>query len=399
MRPTFKPVLLAVCAFFLLDSCSKEIPQIDSESGIHFYINSGEEFITKVIKLSDGLAYIGKSGSDAFVLKVNEEGKQVWKQYVDFGATEIFWDATATYDGGIVAVGQSNPYGDFNNTIMTKINANGQEEWGYWFPDSIYGSGMFAVAEDKDHNLWMGGYFYPSGTYYLLYKFDKDANYIFSRYYSGDYLNFIKSIDFNAAGDVVLGALSSMSPFVIEIRKYQVNTVVLSADSGYVLDYHKYTSFTRAVNVNINNNHLSLFAKPDGYAHFATWQRQQDSLNTILFVDADLAGNVRRSRTFNGLGSARFINARRLEDGSYIVTGETSEGKFNYTKALVMKVSENGVVQWESFIGGEEKRMQAYNAFYSNGRWLVGGAVKDHNLGFSRLMYYHLDDLGNLITE
>ena len=111
---------------------------------------------------SGGYIACGSSGSNAWLLKVDENSNEQSSWYYSgFTYVENF-DQTA--DGGFIVIG-SGPEneGDLNDILVVKVNSDGIEEWrGYYG----YGSTLSEQLGKSIHQLSDGSYI-VAGTIYL----------------------------------------------------------------------------------------------------------------------------------------------------------------------------------------------------------------------------------------
>ncbi|OPY28866.1 MAG: hypothetical protein A4E28_01253 [Methanocella sp. PtaU1.Bin125] len=121
------------------------------------------DFASKIIPASDG-GYIvlgrtqrtDKRGFDAYLLKVNSNGNQVWDSRITNQSHDSCSDIKATADGGYVIAGiQKRLEGRPDDAYLLKTDSSGKKVWEQVYGGTYYDKG-FAVAEVEGGYLLMG---------------------------------------------------------------------------------------------------------------------------------------------------------------------------------------------------------------------------------------------------
>ncbi len=155
-----------LCLFFLLAFCEckkKFVSDENSNSSVIYLKGSTSDLVTRVERTNDGgFIYCGftlldSTNTQAFLLKVNADGKQEW--YKTYGGKNYdeFRHVIQCSDGGFLAVGRSNSIGqsvkDTNvsfNDFVLKTDAMGNEEWSKSYStNSRFNIALNAVTDEE----------------------------------------------------------------------------------------------------------------------------------------------------------------------------------------------------------------------------------------------------------
>lgn len=101
---------------------------------------------------------VSPSGS---VVKVSEDGEQLWEKKIGTDKEKIFMDITKTRDQGYllvghVAVDKGNHSGDDSDGIVTKLDKDGQEEWTVNIGDDET-NGFNSITQTSDSGYLLAG--------------------------------------------------------------------------------------------------------------------------------------------------------------------------------------------------------------------------------------------------
>ncbi|RUT35767.1 hypothetical protein EJP77_01750 [Paenibacillus zeisoli] len=124
-----------------------------------------------------GESFGGQDVQQAFVLKADAQGQQVWLKKLKFSDEQYYMDIIATPDGGSISVGtQYDLY--FNDpqkgALITKLNADGDEVWTKKLttPDSLRVASSIASSGDGGYVI----YSKSSRDDHYLTKIDSNGN-------------------------------------------------------------------------------------------------------------------------------------------------------------------------------------------------------------------------------
>lgn len=232
---------------------------------------------------------------DVWVLKLDLDGRVLWQnRYGRFDRPERAFDVALTDDVGYLVVGSAQSLvvdggpGDMD-FLALRLNAHGEVEWfkTYGGPDS---DEAHAVARTLDGGYLLAG---ESGACrcILLINIDDAGNIVWAKSYDD---------------------VHSETAFDIEA----------TLDGGYVM------------------------------VGLATFYSPSPLPEDILIVKIDAHGNIVWQKIFNDTHCEDFagdISATR--DGGYLVAGMMNDSGPRERHGLVLKLDEDGEIQWQTFLG------------------------------------------------
>jgi len=232
---------------------------------------------------------------DVWVLKLDLDGRVLWEnRYGRFDRPEQARDAVLIDDGGYLVVGSAQSLvvdggpGDMD-FLALRLNAHGEVEWfkTYGGPDA---DEAHAVVRTFD-----GGYLMAGSTRacncILLVKIDDAGN-----------IAWAKSYD--------------------DVHSEEVFDIEATLDGGYVM------------------------------AGLATFYSPSPGTEDILIIKIDAHGSIVWQKIFNNADYDDFaVDISAARDGGYLVAGMMNDGGHRERHGLVLKLDENGEIQWQTFLG------------------------------------------------
>ena len=298
------------------------------------YIVSGETFST------DG-DVIGNHGSgDYWVVKLTNNGIVSWKKCYGGSQYDSEPIIQQTVDGGYIIGGTSNSndgdasgnHGEYDIWII-KLNSTGDLVW-----QKMYGGGgdeyLGSIQQTTD-----GGYIIFGGT-------ESNSGNFSGNHGSSDFW----LIKINGSGAVLWQKMMGGSGY--DEGKYVRQTT----DGGYIL-----AGYTSSNDGDISGNH------GDSDAWIA-------KLNST--------GNIEWQKCFGGTQDESSFNIHQTVDGGFIlsVRALSSDGDFPTNKgsfdAWIVKLNNNGVVEWKKSLGGSNYDSIDYIEQTSDGGYIGAGFSK-----------------------
>lgn len=190
-------------------------------NGIKRYGGEKVESANSVIKVSDGYLLAGETktwgngAKDAYVVKIDNDGNQLWHNAYGFRYDEVVNQIIATQEGGYILVGTTDSdNANQKDIFVVKISHDGTKEWQYHYGSREHEEG-FGIVEVHD-GFVIAGYTKETQSYnsdaYLL-KIDKLGNVSWSKKYGGekdDAANAIAKVD---NGFVITGYTTSSQTY------------------------------------------------------------------------------------------------------------------------------------------------------------------------------------------
>ena len=334
------------------------------------YGGSGNEAPGGIVKASDGGYVIsgvtasfaggdvtkGKvgQGSDAWILKINEDGSKVWDKTYGGIQDERMYGMLGTSDGGYIVIGytfKGSSGGDVTrvsygvtNMWILKVDVNGDKEW-----DKTYGgytSTSFECAneivEASDGGYLLVGYTESTqggnvskgtngGRDIWIVKIDEDGTKLWDKTYGGN-------------------------------RTDEATKVIATEDGGYII-FGNTNSFAAAQyggDVTVGSYWMGCWT-----------------------FKIDQAGEMVWDKTYAGGAYDDYIlDAVKTPDGGYIMVGHTKsyidEGALRFSNFWVLKINSEGTLIKNRYHGGPRDDWATSIVASASGGYLVSGYTNSH---------------------
>ncbi len=291
-----------------------------------------DEGFSAVLPLEDGFlavgakAHTGRQGEpDMYVVRTDASGNPLWEK--TFGRSEFEPDAASdvvrAHDGGFVVAGNSQS-GENNDAFLVKIDEQGNEVWRKVFGGDG-GDNAVSIKATPD-----GGYVFVGSTSsysaggrsdYDIYmvKLDGDGNQQWMKTYGGS--------DWEKAGCV---ALAQDDGYIIagwtassEYGAVARDVFLVKTDPDGNEQWHRIYGWEHKEGAG------AVIATSDGgYLVVGSTERYYDDRfqvwrSDVYIVKVDANGDEQWSRTYGGLHEDSANDVRELGDGSYVVCGTT----------------------------------------------------------------------------
>ncbi len=142
-----------------------EVIEEDENTWKRAYGGDGDDICRSVVKTDDGNYILagytdsfGDPGQGAWIVKINEQGEEIWNRTNGGIFDDYVYDVTQTKDGGYVYVGSTTSYGKGEESFwMVKTNSTGHELWNY-SSDGGYEEIAYSVENTPEGEYIMAGY-------------------------------------------------------------------------------------------------------------------------------------------------------------------------------------------------------------------------------------------------
>lgn len=162
-------------------------------NGIKRYGGNKMDEANSIIKTSDGYVFAGvtktwgNGSEDAYVVKIDKNGKRVWHNAFGFKQNEVANQIISTKDGGYIIVGTTDSSRkNMKDIYIVKITHKGTREWQNHYGSTADEEG-FGIVE-VNNGYVVTGYTKDTKNYdsnVLLMKIDKFGSVYWSRRYGG----------------------------------------------------------------------------------------------------------------------------------------------------------------------------------------------------------------------
>jgi hypothetical protein len=328
----------------------------------------------------------GVRNRDAWILRLDPNGKVVWQQTIGGPLTEKVFGIEATSDGGVVIVGKTYSAGaGGSDALIVRISAHGQLMWqhayGEWHNDGARdivetGDGGFIVAGSKggeaDDDVW-------------VFALDESGDMLWERTHGTPGEDGAVSVavaddgGFAVAGYTQRPGMSNFDNWVIR----------LGANGDMLWQRH----FSRG----IFSAGTAISAAPDGgffVAGISQERTPRDSKSSIVRLARD--GSTLWQQLSGEAGSNEAWGAAATEDGGVLVVSAAQFGGLGESEARLVRFGADGEVVWSRLLGGGSWDRPTAVITTRDGGILVAGYTTGRGAGYQDVWVIRLDAQGRL---
>jgi len=271
-----------------------------------------------------------------YMIKTDSNGDTLWTKHHSINSSEKFCSGHQTADGGYIITGSTRPTDDYRTDVfLLKTDSNGDTLWSKEYGGAVDETG-YAVQQTMD-----GGYIVTGGT---------------SSFFSID-------------------------------KVYLVKT-----------DSNGETMWTKTYGDNYSNVGRSVWQTDDGgYFITGTTYVEYSAIGWVYMIRTDSLGNVLWTNTYDDVDEDLGYSGQQTADGGYIVTGVTEKIYNNAFDILLLKLTDNGIIDWVRTYG-EENNSETSNCVQqtTDGGYIIAGTKYTTNSA-NQVFLIKTDSNGNTL--
>ena len=174
------------------------------------YLEKAPDGGTMILGETDSL---GAGKRDLYLLRVDEDGELLWESTIGGSGTEWAKGMIPLEDGGFLLLGESNSYNEDFDVLVVRVDEDGNEVWSKTLDTGANESGTAVLEAANGDLLVMAVISYPgdsSGMYRdtRLYRLDSEGNVLWNMLYRGDDKQAGDAMSWTTDGDIVIAGLS-----------------------------------------------------------------------------------------------------------------------------------------------------------------------------------------------
>lgn len=323
--------------------------------------SSGNEFFTVGVTRSAG-------NDDILVSKLNLNGNVIWSKTFGAGGAESVRKASPTSDGGLLIIGQTKSFGNFNGDILAfKINNSGTLVWSKKFGvGSASGDLGMDIVETTDGGCAFSGILNVSGGVAdaIVVKLDNAANVVWSKRF--DHSDGDDGVGIVQKGDTLVVAVDLQN----SLANYSMTVMKLKLNDGSFITAKKLISATRG----LFNPYLYKNPAQPGYiisGHTIDGTDYSNMKHTIVTINDNLDIINTKLISVDPVTNDFFTGIVPLSDGSFIGTASPQTNADGY---LYKINSDNTVAYSKKFNGAADRRLYRLASMGQN-IIAVGGTI------------------------
>jgi len=394
---------IAALFFSVLLTCGTVRADGKQQNWIRTYGGGSDEILGYIVQTNDS-GFISAGATDSFgtgeydflVIKTDGIGTVCWQMTFGLSSNDIPGSIVPTSDGGYIVVGRTNSLtadGGGYDVLTIKLSSAG----GVSFNRTVGGSGDdvgTSIAEVFDENGKPDGYIFAGytdstvggDTDIWIMKLTPVGFISWQQAYGGSGEESAYSIEQTADGGyIATGATTSFGAGGSDL-------LVLKLDAEGKVYWQKAYGGTK------DDRGLSIKPAQDGGYVAAGHTSSFGSGGSDFWVlKLDAEGNVSWQKAYGGTKDDRALSIETMQDGGYVVAGETSSFGSGGSDALILKLNADGTVSLQQTFGGSGDEC-AYSAGQtSDGGCVVAGDTDSLGAGGSDLFVLRFDNEEGLL--
>ena len=288
--------------------------------------------------LTGGTMSSGYGETDVLVVKTDKDGETIWEKTYGGANHDQAYSIKSTA-GGYVIVGYSSSFSELNSDVyLLKIDENGKEIFEKTFGGYSWDIG-YDIAETKDKGFIITGYTDSTAegkTDIYLIKTDSKGNSMWAKMYGGKREDRGYSvIQTKDNGYLIAGKTTSYIS-----KGFGWDIIVIKTDS---LGNSLWSRFLPASETEVGS---SIIEETDGYLIAGTKKCYGICDSNVYITKLDLKGDTLWYRIFAGKSDDTANSIIKDVSGGYLITGSTLSYGYGRGDILFMKISEKGEQIW-----------------------------------------------------
>ncbi len=321
-----------------------------------------------ILKIRDGYLIRGycqpkgKENLDAFLLKIDSQGNEIWNKSFGGWKEDVGEKIIETSDGYIIG-GYTESYGNGDADFwIIKVDENGNEIWNKTYGGNRTDFGMDIIKTGDNGYIMVGETetFDLEGDVWVL-KLDGQGNEIWNKTYGSrgenDYANSVLETE---DGYLISRFTSSYGSKAWDIW-------LLKIDKNGNEIWNKTYGYW---DMEWSNKLLRV---KDGYLILGETTSTSTGWNDILLIKVDENGNEIWSRTYGGRDVEIGYDIKETEDG-FIIAGTTDSYNIGTFDIWLLKIDKGGNEIWNKSFGGRDHDW-GYGVICEDDPYIVAGAI------------------------
>ncbi|MEM1513629.1 MAG: hypothetical protein QXW78_02250 [Candidatus Thermoplasmatota archaeon] len=264
---------------------------------------------------------------DIFLMKIDEEGNEIWNKTYDRGDEDGGWEILKTIDGFLIT-GYTFSHGKGEECWLIKVDEEGNEIW-----NKTYGGDYaFHTIEDERNYLTIGVKNYKI----WLIKIDEEGNEIWNKTYDGEVfggVDILKTDDGYLIGGNTFASGINKDILLIKIDKEGNEIWNRTYSWGWDWEWTK-----------------RIIEAEDGYLILGETISTPTGWNDVYLIKIDKEGNEIWSKTYGGYQPEGGEDIIKIDEG-YAIIGSTSTYKIGEADVWLLKIDKEGNEIWNKSFG------------------------------------------------
>ena len=336
----------------------------------------------------------GTGDADILVIKINSQGKVQWIQTFGGAGTEYGNDCEVVSDGYLIS-GYTTSFGAGSKDVyVIKLNKDGKVIWKNTYGGQSWDVGMSSCETDRGYLICGFTHSFGKGEedVYLVHV-DKAGNQVWAKAYGGERFEFGNSVEKIESGNYIIGASTgtygkgNCDMYLLEVDKQgnEVWTRSLGGQMDSSLPEASRTPFDWSSQMRVCS---------DGGIISVGYSNAQDIMN-VLVVKTDKKGNLLWTKNF---GNSSFYDYGFSVDetiqGEYAICG-TSKSVDENNELFLVFLDRDGKIISQNVYGGPGSDWGKAVCVKKNGEIVIAGHTDSNRFGSYELFLMELKGKDN----
>ncbi len=340
--------------------------------------------------LAGATSSFGNGKTDVLVVRVDEQGNELWKKHL--GGTHFDWanSITETRAGNFIVAGYSqDEKTKTQNAWVFLLDQSGRGIWSHKYGGEKADEAK-TVIQTSDGGFAVAGFSHSYGkgkSDVWLLRLNASGEEIWQKTYGGSEIERAYAIQETDEGDFI------MAGFTQSFGNGKADILVLKVNKNGKGIWKK--NYGGKENEAVE----SLAITQDGDIMLAGWSASgsQGELEGII-MRLDKKGNPRWKKSYGQAGNDSFHAIKKIDDG-FALVGTTSNTGDDAAQIWLMKIDKEGEMIWQKRSSGEEHDYGYGLALASDRGFVVAGSTNSYSKGGSDMLLIKTDEYGNFYTQ
>jgi hypothetical protein len=309
--------------------------------------SSGNDFSRSVKQVPDGSIYLfgntdsgSYGGNDFSLIKLDQDGNQLWTKYYGTANSENGLYLNTTSDHNFVFVGESVTATNVD-ILIYKVDTSGNVIWNKTYATSLNESGNY-IEQTRDGGYIIAGLQTDSLGYDDLFvlKLNAKGDDQWHRTFGPNRNDYAKMIHETADGFILVGDTGD------SLNNYDVTV--------YHLDTLGNKTWSRSYGDSLANGSQGIITTSDGnYLFYGETEISPGSWFDAFLEKIDKNGNSLWMHKYGGSEADALFSVVEASDGGFVCTGYSNSYNHNQPLDLILlKTDSDGILLWQHTYGG-----------------------------------------------
>ncbi|CAJ36994.1 hypothetical protein [Methanocella arvoryzae] len=310
-----------------------------------------------------------KGDRDAFLLKTDRNGNQLWKRTYGGESFDYGYAVIETADGGYAIAGTTESYGQGSGDVyLVRTDAAGNPLWEKTFGGPGYDEGR-ALLQTPDGGYLIAGvtesFGNGSSDIYLI-KTDARGEKEWDRAYGGAYNDLALSIEPTTDGGYIIAGSHG---------------VTANSSAAYLLKIDAGGHWQWDQKLGGYKDSVAYYARQtaDGGFIAVGYDNLREGPSSVCLFKLDAGGNLMWQKAFSGSGTQKGYNVHETPGGDYVIIGMAGVGDSNSSgmryESLLIRTDFAGEVRWLQTYGADRDVFTRAGTMTADGDLVIVGST------------------------